>query len=88
MGKDTLTVPMELFSENRQRLCERLRAREDVKLGALVVMQGGEQTQRYCTDTDIVFRQVRSSVARTFYCFAEGEIKGISYMEHFSTSLP
>ena len=58
MGNDTLTVPMELFSENRRRLCERLRVREDVKLGAVVVMQGGEQVQRYCTDTDIIFRQV------------------------------
>lgn len=60
MGQDTLSIPMELFAENRQRLCERLRAREDVKPGAVVVLQGGEQTQRYCTDTDIVFRQVHT----------------------------
>ena len=58
MGVDTLSVPMEMFAENRQRLCERLRAREDVKPGAVVVLQGGEQTQRYCTDTDVLFRQV------------------------------
>lgn len=58
MGNDTLVVPMELFAENRQRLCERLRVREDVKLGAVVILQGGEQTQRYCTDTDVLFRQV------------------------------
>jgi len=48
---------MELFSTNRQRLCERLRARDDVPSGAVVLLQGGEQKQRYCTDTDIVFRQ-------------------------------
>ena len=58
MGQDTLSVPMELFSGNRQRLCERLRAREDVKEGAVMILQGGEQTMRYCTDTDVLFRQV------------------------------
>lgn len=62
MGKDTLIIPMELFQENRERLCERLRAREDVKPGAVVILQGGEQTQRYCTDTDVVFRQVSLAV--------------------------
>ena len=58
MGNETLNVPMELFTENRQRLCERLRGKEDVKPGAVIVMEGGKQLQRYCTDTDIVFRQV------------------------------
>ena len=56
---------MELFTENRQRLCEQLRAREDVKPGAVVLLQGGEQTQRYCTDNDIVFRQVRLGCVRS-----------------------
>ena len=59
MGQETLRVPMELFRENRERLCEKLRAREDVKPGAIIILQGGEQTQRYCTDTDVLFRQVR-----------------------------
>lgn len=59
MGQETLRVPMELFRENRERLCEKLRAREDVKPGAVIILQGGEQTQRYCTDTDVLFRQVR-----------------------------
>lgn len=58
MGQATLSISMELFAENRQRLCEQLRAKEDVKPGAVVVLQGGEQTQRYCTDTDVIFRQV------------------------------
>ena len=51
-------MPMALFAENRRRLCERLRAREGMETGAVVVLQGGEQTQRYCTDTDVLFRQV------------------------------
>ena len=50
---------MELFAENRQRLCEQLKTRTDVKPGAVVILQGGEQKQMYCTDVDIVFRQVR-----------------------------
>lgn len=63
MGQDTLSVPMEIFSENRHRLCQRLKAREDVKPGAVVILQGGEQTLRYCTDTDVVFRQVHTDAA-------------------------
>uniref|UniRef100_A0A8C4X2H8 Xaa-Pro dipeptidase n=1 Tax=Eptatretus burgeri TaxID=7764 RepID=A0A8C4X2H8_EPTBU len=57
LGEETLSVPMALFAENRRRLCERLRAREGMETGAVVVLQGGEQTQRYCTDTDVLFRQ-------------------------------
>ena len=49
---------MDLFSTNRHRLCERLRARDDVSSGSIILLQGGEQKQQYCTDTDIVFRQV------------------------------
>ena len=49
---------MALFAENRRRLLERLRQCEGVPSDAVVVLQGGEQLQRYCSDTDIVFRQV------------------------------
>ena len=28
---------------------------------SVALLQGGEQQQRYCTDSDIVFRQVRST---------------------------
>ncbi|XP_066570116.1 xaa-Pro dipeptidase [Amia ocellicauda] len=57
LGKDTLKVSMALFAENRRRLCERLRANTGVPKKSMVVLQGGEQTQKYCTDTDLVFRQ-------------------------------
>lgn len=58
LGNETLKVPLALFALNRQRLCERLRKNPAVQAGAVVLLQGGEDTQRYCTDTGILFRQV------------------------------
>ncbi|XP_023393464.1 xaa-Pro dipeptidase, partial [Pteropus vampyrus] len=57
LGNKTLKVPLALFALNRQRLCERLRRNQAVQAGSLVLLQGGEDTQRYCTDTGDVFRQ-------------------------------
>ncbi|XP_003467255.1 xaa-Pro dipeptidase isoform X1 [Cavia porcellus] len=57
LGNETLQVPLALFALNRQRLCERLRKNTAVQAGSVVVLQGGEETQRYCTDTSIIFRQ-------------------------------
>ncbi|XP_078256798.1 xaa-Pro dipeptidase isoform X1 [Rhinoraja longicauda] len=57
LGKETLRVPMALFALNRQRLCERLRKNAAVPKKSVMLLQGGEQTQRNCTDTDVVFRQ-------------------------------
>lgn len=56
-------MPLALFALNRQRLCERLRKNTAVQAGSVVVLQGGEETQRYCTDTSIIFRQVSCSWA-------------------------
>uniref|UniRef100_A0A7N6BIR4 Xaa-Pro dipeptidase n=1 Tax=Anabas testudineus TaxID=64144 RepID=A0A7N6BIR4_ANATE len=42
---------------NRGRLCRELKAKDGVVPQSVVVLQGGEQKQRYCTDTDLVFRQ-------------------------------
>ena len=67
VGPDCLSVPMKLFALNRQRLCEHLRECKDIPRGAVVLLQGGEQTQRYCTDTDIVFRQVRAAQIECFF---------------------
>lgn len=58
LGNETLKVPLALFALNRQRLCERLRKNAAVQAGSAVVLQGGEEMQRYCTDTSIIFRQV------------------------------
>ncbi|KAK2847727.1 hypothetical protein Q7C36_009409 [Tachysurus vachellii] len=57
LGKDTLRVSAALFTENRHRLCESLRSQESLQPNSVVVLQGGEQKQRYCTDTDQLFRQ-------------------------------
>lgn len=58
LGKETLKVPLALFALNRRRLCERLKKNAAVQAGSAVVLQGGEEMQRYCTDTGILFRQV------------------------------
>uniref|UniRef100_A0A2I3GL14 Xaa-Pro dipeptidase n=1 Tax=Nomascus leucogenys TaxID=61853 RepID=A0A2I3GL14_NOMLE len=57
LGNETLKVPLALFALNRQRLCERLRKNHAVQADSIVVLQGGEETQRYCTDTGVLFRQ-------------------------------
>ncbi|XP_059522993.1 rhophilin-2 isoform X5 [Myotis daubentonii] len=57
LGNETLKVPLALFALNRQRLCERLRKNPAVQAGSVVLLQGGEETQRYCTDTGVLFRQ-------------------------------
>ncbi|XP_060110131.1 xaa-Pro dipeptidase isoform X2 [Heteronotia binoei] len=57
LGNETLKVPAALFALNRTRLCDRLRAKSDVPRKSIVLLQGGEQTNRYCTDTGVLFRQ-------------------------------
>uniref|UniRef100_A0A8P4GGI4 Xaa-Pro dipeptidase n=1 Tax=Dicentrarchus labrax TaxID=13489 RepID=A0A8P4GGI4_DICLA len=57
LGNETLRVSAALFAENRRRLCKELKAKDGVVPQSVVVLQGGEQKQRYCTDTDLLFRQ-------------------------------
>ncbi|XP_074067593.1 xaa-Pro dipeptidase isoform X2 [Macrotis lagotis] len=57
LGNETLRVPVALFSLNRKRLCDRLRKNPAVQKCSLVLLQGGEETNRYCTDTGVLFRQ-------------------------------
>ena len=54
-GPHTLTVPAELFQENRKRLCESLKGK--VGSGAIVLLQGGEAETRHCSDHEPIFRQ-------------------------------
>ncbi|KAI3377011.1 hypothetical protein L3Q82_000237 [Scortum barcoo] len=49
LGNDTLRVSAALFAENRRRLCKGLKAKDGVVPKSVVVLQGGEQKQRYCT---------------------------------------
>uniref|UniRef100_A0A6I8NAU7 Xaa-Pro dipeptidase n=1 Tax=Ornithorhynchus anatinus TaxID=9258 RepID=A0A6I8NAU7_ORNAN len=57
LGNETLKVPVALFALNRKRLCDRLRDNKAVQKNSFVLLQGGEETQRYCTDTGVIFRQ-------------------------------
>ncbi|XP_030060295.1 xaa-Pro dipeptidase [Microcaecilia unicolor] len=57
LGNETLKVPKALFALNRRRLCDRLKNNKDFQQNAIVLLQGGEESQRYCTDTGVVFRQ-------------------------------
>ncbi|KAK7866927.1 hypothetical protein R5R35_001664 [Gryllus longicercus] len=57
MGPHTLQVPMDLFAENRRRLCARLRRRGDVPRGAVVLLQGGDGVSVYDSDIEYNFRQ-------------------------------
>ncbi|XP_074865114.1 xaa-Pro dipeptidase [Carettochelys insculpta] len=57
LGNETLKVPIALFALNRKRLCDQLRKNKDVPKKSVVLLQGGEDAQRYCTDTSILFRQ-------------------------------
>ena len=60
MGLDTLKVPVELFAENRRRLCERLRGMQEVSQGAVILLQGGGDQGRCegdSSDVGPIFRQ-------------------------------
>ena len=56
MGNGTHEIPLELFSLNRKRLVNKLRAK-NVK-DAIVLLQGGKDVSFYDTDVDYIFRQV------------------------------
>ena len=47
MGLKTHSVPMEMFAENRRRLCERLRGAEGLPEGAVILLQGGGDQVTY-----------------------------------------
>lgn len=57
MGENTLKVPMELFAENRRRLCEKLRHQKHLPHNSVVLLQGGQALNLYSTDVEYVFRQ-------------------------------
>ena len=67
LGSHTLAVPVSLHSTNRKRLCERLKNAKEVPSGAIVLLQGGEQKQLYCTDRDVLFRQVIEMMFKYYF---------------------
>ena len=56
----------------------------------MILLQGGEQHQRYCTDVDTVFRQVTSFTSYLLkHLYSEilqfsllNIVKGIQYLDH------
>ena len=61
MGDHTAEVPMELFKLNRQRLSQRLQEKKEIPKNSVVLLQGGSEAMRYCTDVEFApFRQVKA----------------------------
>lgn len=56
MGEHTLRVPMTMHAENRERIRQKLIARK-VAAGSVVLLQGGEDTNRHSSDMTHIFRQ-------------------------------
>ncbi|CAL1534387.1 unnamed protein product [Lymnaea stagnalis] len=56
-GDHTHVIPMELFQQNRKRLCDRLISTGKVPKGAFIVLQGGGAETRDDTDHEPLFRQ-------------------------------
>lgn len=54
MGLDTFKVPMTMYAENRAKLIKEL---SSGKHQGIVVVQGGEEETRHCTDHELLFRQ-------------------------------
>ncbi|XP_035708864.1 xaa-Pro dipeptidase isoform X2 [Folsomia candida] len=57
LGEHTLSVPAALFALNRQRLVERLQNNPKINRNSVVILQGGSDESRYCSDVGPVFRQ-------------------------------
>ena len=60
MGLNTLKVPVQLFAENRQRLCAQLRGVSGVQGGSVILLQGGGDQGRCegdSSDVGPIFRQ-------------------------------
>lgn len=56
-GDQTLEVSMELFAQNRDRLCGKLKELGTVSPKSVVILQGGESLSIYDTDREFLFRQ-------------------------------
>ena len=60
MGLNTLKVPVQLFAENRKKICEKLKQTPSVPAGSVILLQGGGD-QGVCegdsSDVGPIFRQ-------------------------------
>ncbi|XP_064640469.1 xaa-Pro dipeptidase-like [Lineus longissimus] len=53
---DSFKVPLKLHQLNRERLCQRLKEK-NVAAKSVVLLQGGEAANQYCSDRELLFRQ-------------------------------
>lgn len=56
-GGQTLKVPMKLFHQNRQRLCQALRNHPTLPPESFVLLEGGQGEMRHSSDHEPLFRQ-------------------------------
>lgn len=59
MGPETHEVPVSMFKDNRQRVCEALTKVPTVLENSIVLLEGGDNVPLYNTDVDYLFKQVR-----------------------------
>lgn len=64
-GPGTHSVPLSLFRDNRQRVCDEIKKLNINESGVYILLQGGDTVPFYDTDTDYVFRQV--NMQRSLY---------------------
>ncbi|CAD5117906.1 DgyrCDS6651 [Dimorphilus gyrociliatus] len=58
LGPHTFDIPMKLHADNRERLLQRLRNRTDLPANSVIVLQGGDESPRFCSDVNVApFRQ-------------------------------
>ena len=60
MGLDTLKVPVQLFAENRKKICEKLKSVTSLPQGSVILLQGGGDQGRCegdSSDVGPIFRQ-------------------------------
>lgn len=55
MGPNTMSVPMELFQENRSRLVSPV---QEKNKDSVILLQGGSEISFYDSDTTYLFQQV------------------------------
>lgn len=56
MGPDTMAIPMEMFRENRAKVCNALQP--TTASNSVILLEGGSDISWYDTDVDYVFKQV------------------------------
>lgn len=58
MGPGTYAIPLSLFRDNRNRVCNELKKIPLLDASTFVLLEGGKSIPFYDTDTEYLFRQV------------------------------